>query len=209
MRETIARKRKHKGRLNDEQRARIRKLNRERAKRMEREVARVLGANRTDRSGAGFMKADALLTLQSGRSLLIECKTSEFLNDSGPTIRVQTRDWFPKLQRDVQAMRSIGVIAGFLVIKYLYIADMFCLIPEDDMKIIAQEIGIEMPSDEPRLTLKQAAAHFVDLKTAETYASIELCTKQDMTRYALFYIVPLSRMKGWFTDYAERFDRKV
>jgi hypothetical protein len=176
---------------------------------MERQVARELGANRTDRSGAGFMKADAILTFPTGKSLLIECKTTEALDGHGPTMRIQTRGWFQKLQQDVDAMRSIGIIAGFLVIHYLYIKEMYCLIPEEDMKIIAREIGIDMPSGEPMLTRNQAASHYVALREVEKYGSLELVTKHGKVRYAYYYIVPFTRMKGWFARYAEQLDREV
>lgn len=91
------------------------KLNRERAKRMEKYVSQYLGGNRVPMSGAGFLKGDGLVYFDKGL-YLIECKFSSMRNSKNqvPKIRLDFR-WLTKLEDEVKAMRARF---GILVFHY-------------------------------------------------------------------------------------------
>lgn len=131
--------------LTDEERAYIRRMNRQRAKLMERQVMRELGATRTERSGAGYIKADGFLQLPYNLGLaLIECKVSAAINDQkGPAVAF-AHTWVEKLQNDVKATAGLGARFGFFVIKWHSWREKIVLLNTLDIPLISELFDVEI-----------------------------------------------------------------
>lgn len=129
-----------------EELATIRRLNKSRAKSMEKEVCKYLGADRTPMSGAGFVKGDGILPLPNDMGIaVIECKVSEaFDNKKGPFIRVRL-EWIGKLRSDTEALKSLGARFGFIVLKWHTWKEKAILIPVEYIPRIEKIIGVSLP----------------------------------------------------------------
>lgn len=102
-----------------EELAHIRKLNRDRSARMERDITQKINGRRTPMSGAGFVKADGIVQLPNDQGIaLIECKvTSSIHTKHGPQVAFKL-DWLSKLEEDIQSMRLLGSRFGALIVKF-------------------------------------------------------------------------------------------
>lgn len=91
----------------DERRKEINRLNRQRAKAMEKRVARYLDGTQTPQSGAGSAKGDILIDFRyRPGKYMIECKMSALLKNSTPKFQL-TKAWIPKMIKDAKAMRAL------------------------------------------------------------------------------------------------------
>lgn len=99
----------------DEKRKEINRLNRQRAKAMERRVARYLDGLQTPQSGAGSAKGDILIDF-TGRpgKYMIECKLSSVRQKGIPKMQL-AKSWIAKMNKDAKAMRAL-----FPVLVYHY-----------------------------------------------------------------------------------------
>lgn len=91
----------------DERRKEINRLNRQRAKAMERRVARYLDGTQTPQSGAGSAKGDILIDfINRPGKYMIECKLSSLRRNNIPKLQL-TKAWIPKMIADAKAMRAL------------------------------------------------------------------------------------------------------
>jgi len=98
---------KHKFKEIDENRKEINRLNRQRAKAMEKRVARYLDGTQTPQSGAGSAKGDILIDFVSRPGkYMIECKLSAARPGGKPRINIY-KYWIPKMKDDAKAMRAL------------------------------------------------------------------------------------------------------
>ena len=90
----------------DNRRKEINRLNRQRAKAMEKRVARYLDGTQTPQSGAGSAKGDILIdfTNRPGK-YMIECKLSSVRVKCVPMMQL-LKKWIPKMNRDATSMRA-------------------------------------------------------------------------------------------------------
>jgi len=132
--------------LTKEDLATIRRLNRERAKRMERDIARKLGASRTPMSGAGMIKGDGIIYLPNDAGIVVlECKLSSSTSEAGEPQIPFIAGWLTKLQKDVAAMRSLGARFGMLILKFHSYRDMYVMIHIDDLSLVEKSLDIRVP----------------------------------------------------------------
>ncbi len=98
---------KHKFKEIDDKRKEINRLNRQRAKAMEKRVARYLDGTQTPQSGAGSAKGDILIDFVSRPGkYMIECKLSAARPGGKPRINIY-KYWIPKMKDDAKAMRAL------------------------------------------------------------------------------------------------------
>jgi len=132
--------------LTKEDLATIRRLNRERAKRMERAVARRLKASRTPMSGAGMIKGDGIIYLPNDAGIVVlECKLSSSTSEAGEPQIPFIAGWLTKLQKDVAAMRSLGARFGMLILKFHSYRDMYVMVHIDDLSLVEKSLDIRVP----------------------------------------------------------------
>ncbi len=101
------------------------RLNKQRADRMERDIAAYLNRNRTQlarrtpQSGAGWIKGDDHVPLiHPPDFFLVSCKMTQAQNEKNQSIIRFSAKWFDELDRDINAMRSIGCKFGVLVLRW-------------------------------------------------------------------------------------------
>ena len=172
----------------------IYKLNKQRAKVMEREVCRYLGASRTLMSGAGSEKGDGFYQ----NVIVIECKVSSALHRSlGPTIRVQV-DWIRKLKKDVDAMRSLGARLGILVLKYHTWREKIICIPVEYLPELEALSGVLIPEAKEIVPLGYSAKGkaLVGISISRVLA-LQLVGSVVATAAGDFYITTIDVLKGW------------
>jgi len=129
------------------------KLNKQRADRMERDVAAYLTkgslqiARMTPQSGAGWIKGDNHVPLPTPpHFFLISCKMSQAqTTDNRAYINFST-DWVIELKRDVKAMRSIGCKFGIIVLRWFGRArgELIALVDKTDLPLIEQTINLKL-----------------------------------------------------------------
>ena len=120
--------------MDNEQLAKVRKLNKSRAKDMERTVTKRLNGDRVPMSGAGFIKGDGIVYLPDNQGFMsVECKLSAGIGKDGAQI-VFVEKWIPKLQQDCESMRGIGCKFGFFILKYMFHKEMWCIFLEEDLR---------------------------------------------------------------------------
>jgi hypothetical protein len=114
----------------DNRRKEINRLNRQRAKAMEKRVARYLDGTQTPQSGAGSAKGDILIdfTNRPGK-YMIECKLSEVRKDNVPTMKLY-KLWFDKMIKDAKSMRALFPV---LVYHYHDVSGDFILVAKNDL----------------------------------------------------------------------------
>lgn len=123
--------------LKEERRERNR-LNRQRAKAMERRVAKYLNGDRTPQSGAGSSKGDVtvLFANRPGR-FIIECKLTELYRNGEPSITI-SKNWLTKVQDEARQMKALF---GLLVFRYHGRQQDYVLIRASDFhKVVAPEL---------------------------------------------------------------------
>lgn len=90
----------------DNRRKEINRLNRQRAKAMEKRVARYLDGTQTPQSGAGSAKGDILIDFNNRPGkYMIECKLSAVRVKGVPMMQLLKR-WIPKMNKDASSMRA-------------------------------------------------------------------------------------------------------
>lgn len=114
----------------EERRKEINRLNRQRAKAMEKRVARYLDGTQTPQSGAGSAKGDILIdfTNRPGK-YMIECKLSEARQKGIPTMRI-FKVWISKMIKDAKSMRALFPI---LVYHYHDVSGDYVLVAVNDL----------------------------------------------------------------------------
>lgn len=91
----------------DKSRKEINRMNRQRAKAMEKRVARYLDGTQTPQSGAGSAKGDILIDfVNRPGKYMIECKLSAARPGGKPRINIY-KYWIPKMRADATAMRAL------------------------------------------------------------------------------------------------------
>lgn len=181
--------------------AKIRRLNKSRAKSMEKEVCKFLGADRTPMSGAGFVKGDGILPLPNDMGIaVIECKVSEATHDTkGPFIRLQV-EWVEKLRSDTDALKALGARFGFIVLKWHTWREKAVCIPVEYIprieKIIQREIprnGIVMRA----YTKDNKPNTFIAMYRKEYLESIGGTIQ---TRHGDLYLTSIEQLKEWLNN---------
>jgi hypothetical protein len=107
----------------------INKLNKDRAKNMERQIARDLGGTRTPMSGAAqFVKGDVSVELVRGIYFIVECKLSSMIAErNGPILRLQF-SWLKKIKDEARIMRAQF---GITIIKFMHQSEYFVVVEKD------------------------------------------------------------------------------
>lgn len=151
---------KHKFKEIDDKRKEINRLNRQRAKAMEKRVARYLDGTQTPQSGAGSAKGDILIDFVSRPGkYMIECKLSAARPGGKPRINIY-KYWIPKMKDDAKAMRALfpllvyhfhDIAGDFVVIN---IADLHKLqvFPENLDDAVASRQNFDTPAKTVVLT---------------------------------------------------------
>jgi hypothetical protein len=114
------------------------RLNRQRAKTMERRIAKLLGGDRTPQSGAGNSKGDVTVMFANrpGR-FVIECKLTELIDRDGPSITI-SKAWLTKIHLEAEQMNAVF---GVLIYRYHGRPEDYVLIRAKDMqKVIKRPI---------------------------------------------------------------------
>jgi len=140
-------------RLKEEKRERNR-LNKQRAKAMERRVAKYLSGDRTPLSGAGSSKGDVMVpfTTRPGR-YLVECKLTEQFHQGEPCITI-SKLWLKKIQQEAEQMRALF---GVLIVHYHNFTPDYVLIKGVDLAKVYNLDNI-VPAD--RIVLNRATKTF-------------------------------------------------
>lgn len=132
------------------------RLNKQRADRMERDVAayltkgRLLIARRTPQSGAGWIKGDNHVPLPSAPDFfLISCKMSQAQDENSRAYIGFSYKWVDEMRRDVNAMRSIGCKFGMIVLRWFGRAkgELVAFIAVDDLDVIQNTINLKIEYD--------------------------------------------------------------
>jgi len=151
---------KHKFKEIDDKRKEINRLNRQRAKAMEKRVARYLDGTQTPQSGAGSAKGDILIDfVNRPGKYMIECKLSAARPGGKPRINIY-KYWIPKMKDDAKAMRALfpllvyhfhDIAGDFVVIN---IADLHKLqvFPENLDDAVASRQNFDTPAKTVVLT---------------------------------------------------------
>jgi len=158
----------------DERRKEINRLNRQRAKAMEKRVARYLDGVQTPQSGAGSAKGDILIDFKNRPGkYMIECKMTSTRVKDVPKMQI-SKSWIPKMKKDAYAMRALFPI---LVYHYHDKAGDYVIINCDDLRklnIYPEYINTEVPKTKEYNTAAKSVvifATFADLcKTAPFYS---------------------------------------
>lgn len=139
--------------VDNERAKRQARLNKQRASKMERDVAAYLTrgrlhvARRTPQSGAGWIKGDNHVPLPYPPDFfLISCKMSQAQTpDNRAYIRFYT-SWVDELERDVKAMRSIGCKFGIFVIRWFGKAsgELIAFVDVRDLPVIENYLNYEI-----------------------------------------------------------------
>jgi hypothetical protein len=192
-----AMRRKIKRVLSKEQANKIRRLNKDRAKRMEKDVTQKLNGRRTPMSGAGFIKGDGIVYLPHNQGIaMVECKVSSVTDKKGPYINVYGT-WLLKLREDTQAMQSIGARFGFFVWKFLHVTPMFVLIPEASIPVVEETLGLVVPlQNDTIFTLGTGYTRFGSMKVHLTV--LQEYGRLTAYKHGEYRIVPFSIVQGWF-----------
>lgn len=91
----------------DNARKEINRMNRQRAKAMERRIAKYLDGTQTPQSGAGSAKGDILIDfINRPGKYMIECKMSSLRVNNIPKLQL-TKAWIPKMIQDAKQMRAL------------------------------------------------------------------------------------------------------
>lgn len=187
--------------LTVEELARIRKLNKRRAKDMEKEVCKYLGASRTPMSGAGFVKGDGILYLPNDQGIaVIECKVSSALHSTyGADISIQTK-WIEKLISDTSALKGLGARFGFIVLRWHTWRERAVLIPTMYLPIIEKLLDVTIPRNDTivsgytKIGKPMAGIHFFRIKFKDRIGSTLTTAKGDC------YITTLEQLKEWIDN---------
>lgn len=173
-----------------EERLKINKLNRDRSKRQERELAKKLLGDRTPQSGAGSTKGDVRVQfVDRPGHYLIEAKLSarrkSYAGKEVPSIAIQGK-WFPKLKEDTKSMRSLF---GILCIQYVSMPDSYVLIDTLDLAKIYQVNEVYPIID---WTEKNTVAVQLYRPQAQEYTKEHgICIFQ--LKYGTYYLMTLSK----------------
>jgi hypothetical protein len=184
-----------------EELAQIRKLNRDRAKRMERDITKKLNGKRTPMSGAGVIKGDGIVALPDNQGLcILECKVTSSLHEKhGPQIAFKLL-WLTKLEEDTQAMRLLGSRFGALIIKFHNTSRMYVFIDTKYLPTVEQTLSIELPRvPERQLTITQwdnGRKRIIQQITELTLSTLVHGTLE--TLYGSFYIMTFSEFERMF-----------
>lgn len=132
------------------------RLNKQRADRMEREIAaylnrgRQLIARRTPQSGAGWIKGDDHVPLSTPPDFfIVSCKMTQAQNPKGESIMKFSARWVTELERDVKAMRSIGCKFGIIVLRWFGMSkgEYFALINLSEIAEVERHLNIKFESN--------------------------------------------------------------
>lgn len=108
------------------------KLNKQRATRMEKDIAKYLKGNRVPMSGSGSIKGDCIVPFDEYRSIYVECKFTEKDTKKVPIT------WLEKIRKDTISMRCVF---GILVIQWLRNPTRIVLLSEEALKYVPISIA--------------------------------------------------------------------
>lgn len=174
--------------LKEERRERNR-LNRQRAKTMERRIAKLLGGDRTPQSGAGNSKGDVTVMFANrpGR-FVIECKLTELLDRDGPSITI-SKAWLNKIHQEAEQMNAVF---GILIYRYHGRPDDFVLIRSKDMRKVIKrpiETETELTFNNPKVkTFAMPIARSMLCKAGSGIACVTI-------DYVVYYLMTLDLFK--------------
>lgn len=116
----------------EHERARINRLNRQRGKQFEQEVAKLLGGLRVPMSGAGYLKGDVFARTYQNDLVLIECKFSS-RDDSRGSFIVFFERYFERLIENAARMAAPYAVLAFRFFgsSYTY----FCLFADNFLSL--------------------------------------------------------------------------
>lgn len=180
-------------RLKEEKRQRNR-LNKQRAKAMERRIAKYLGGDRTPQSGAGSSKGDVtvLFANRPGR-YLIECKLTEQFRADEPSITL-SKIWLTKIQAEAQQMKALF---GILIFRYHFRQHDYVLIRAKDLHALGNASRFDSLQAPERLEFNNPKAKTVTFgltkaSLATKYPESLVCVTID---YVLYYLTTLVNFK--------------
>jgi len=174
------------------------RLNRQRAKAMERRIAKYLGGDRTPQSGAGTTKGDVtvLFTSRPGR-YLIECKLTELFDRHGPSISI-SKAWLSKIHLEAQQMNAVF---GMLVYRYHGRQDDYVLIRSADLRKVVKDLTDAVVESSNMLDFSKTKAKTFAMPLARSLLCKEppgqVCVMID---YVVYYLMTLERFKELIED---------
>jgi hypothetical protein len=180
-------------RLKEEKRQRNR-LNKQRAKAMERRIAKYLGGDRTPQSGAGSSKGDVtvLFANRPGR-YLIECKLTEQFKSDEPNITL-SKIWLSKIQAEAKQMNALF---GLLVFRYHFRQTDYVLIRATDLAKLNNPAKLDKLIAPERLDFNNPKAKTISFGLAK--ASLATKYPEQLVGvtidYVLYYLTTLVNFK--------------
>lgn len=181
----------------DNRRKEINRLNRQRAKAMEKRVARYLDGTQTPQSGAGSAKGDILIdfTNRPGK-YMIECKLTEARNDGLPTMKIY-KSWLAKMIKDAKSMRALFPV---LVYHYHDVSGDYILVAKDDLNklnIYPESFSDAQPTKYIHNTVaKTVVTNLTKSKLAEKQPYYTLLEINDVVYYHMSLEYYRSLLKG-------------
>lgn len=121
-----------------QERAKVNRLNRQRARAMEQDVAKFLGGLRVPMSGAGYLKGDVLARTYTGDLVLIECKISAREGKYGPLFFMDVR-YFENM---IKSAASMGAAYAALVFRYLGSSTLYFCMLLDNFELLGYNINM-------------------------------------------------------------------
>lgn len=164
------------------------RLNRQRAKTMERRIAKYLGGDRTPQSGAGSSKGDVTVMFANrpGR-YVIECKLTELFDHYGPSITI-SKAWLAKIHKEALQMNAVF---GVLIYRYHGRPDDYVLIRAQDLRKIYKEelpVGSELSFDNKTKTFAMPLQRSILCKQVTGVTCLTI-------NFVLYYLMTLERFK--------------
>ena len=179
--------------MKEEKRQRNR-LNKQRAKAMERRVAKYLGGDRTPQSGAGNSKGDVtvLFTNRPGR-YLIECKLTEQFKNEEPNITL-SKIWLSKIQAEAKQMNALF---GILLFRYHFRQTDYVLIRSSDLLKLGKPALFDSMVAPERLDFNNPKAKTISFGLAKASLATKYPDKLVGVTidYVLYYLTTLVNFK--------------
>lgn len=174
----------------------IRQRNKDRSKAMERYITKHLNGRRTPMSGAGMIKGDGIVYLPNDSGIaVIECKLTGVVNKKGPAIAFQV-EWLEKLQSDVNAMRSLGAKFGILIVKFMYVREMYAFVRIEDIPVIEKytETIVHVTQD----TFSAGGIKPWKIRQVQQELFHSNLHNQFITPNGVYAVLSFNYIKGWF-----------
>jgi hypothetical protein len=187
------------------------RLNKQRADRMERDVAaylnrgRLLISRRTPQSGAGWIKGDNHVPLPSAPDFfLISCKMSQAQDENSQAYINFSYKWILELNKDVNAMRSIGCKFGIIVLRWFGRSkgELVAFVPVTNTEVIKSIVNLDIKYDNlNKIEFKKKNGEFVKVAKVYRHVVLENLYKVFVIDGIEFVAVHLSTIHQALIDY--------